>query len=50
MKKWSHIHRLRKYRRKKMMAFKSHNPRLDHYLQMYWNYSAHVHGHLGPSW
>lgn len=31
-------HRLRKYARKKRMAFASRNPELNRYLTLYWRY------------
>lgn len=36
--------RLRKYRRKKLMAFRSRSPELPRYLALYWRYHHSVYG------
>lgn len=40
----SNQRRLRKYRRKKAVAFRSGNPKLSRYLTLYWRYHMKVHG------
>lgn len=36
--------RLRKFARKKRLAFRSRNPRLERYLTLYWRYWRRVYG------
>lgn len=46
----SDLHRLRKYARKKHMAFASRSPRLGDYLALYWRYWHRVYGQHVPLW